>query len=42
MLGPDQKWTDAPELGSVAMAADQDTDNLCVSSGACARPASRE
>ena len=28
MLGPDQKWADAPELGSVAMVADQDTDNL--------------
>lgn len=28
MLGPDQKWSDAPELGSAAMVADQDTDNL--------------
>ena len=28
MLGPDQKWTDAPELGSAAMVADQDTDDL--------------
>jgi phenylpropionate dioxygenase-like ring-hydroxylating dioxygenase large terminal subunit len=28
MLGPDQKWGDAPELGSAAMVADQDTDNL--------------
>ena len=28
MLGPDQNWTDAPELGSAAMVADQDTDNL--------------
>jgi hypothetical protein len=28
MLGVDQKWTDAPELGSAAMIADQDTDNL--------------
>ncbi len=28
MLGPDQKWADAPELGSAAMVADQDTDNL--------------
>ena len=24
----DQKWADAPELGSAAMVADQDTDNL--------------
>jgi phenylpropionate dioxygenase-like ring-hydroxylating dioxygenase large terminal subunit len=28
MLGPDQTWSDAPELGSAAMVADQDTDNL--------------
>lgn len=28
LLGPDQKWSDAPELGSAAMVADQDTDNL--------------
>ena len=28
MLGPGQKWADAPELGSAAMVADQDTDNL--------------
>jgi phenylpropionate dioxygenase-like ring-hydroxylating dioxygenase large terminal subunit len=28
LLGPDQPWTDAPELGSAAMVADQDTDNL--------------
>jgi phenylpropionate dioxygenase-like ring-hydroxylating dioxygenase large terminal subunit len=28
MLGPDQNWSDAPELGSAAMVADQDTDNL--------------
>ena len=28
MLGIDQKWVDAPELGSAAMVADQDTDNL--------------
>jgi phenylpropionate dioxygenase-like ring-hydroxylating dioxygenase large terminal subunit len=28
MLGLDQKWADAPELGSAAMVADQDTDNL--------------
>ena len=28
MLGPDQDWKDAPELGSAAMVADQDTDNL--------------
>ena len=28
MLGPDQPWADAPELGSAAMVADQDTDNL--------------
>lgn len=28
MLGADQKWADAPELGSAAMVADQDTDNL--------------
>ncbi len=28
MLGPDQNWCDAPELGSAAMVADQDTDNL--------------
>ena len=28
VLGPDQKWSDAPELGSAAMVADQDTDNL--------------
>ena len=28
MLGPDQNWADAPELGSAAMVADQDTDNL--------------
>ena len=28
MLGIDQKWADAPELGSAAMVADQDTDNL--------------
>ena len=27
-LGPDQNWADAPELGSAAMVADQDTDNL--------------
>jgi phenylpropionate dioxygenase-like ring-hydroxylating dioxygenase large terminal subunit len=28
MLGPDQNWSGAPELGSAAMVADQDTDNL--------------
>ena len=28
MLGPDEKWADAPELGSAGMIADQDTDNL--------------
>ena len=28
LLGPDQNWCDAPELGSAAMVADQDTDNL--------------
>ena len=28
MLRPDQDWKDAPELGSAAMVADQDTDNL--------------
>jgi phenylpropionate dioxygenase-like ring-hydroxylating dioxygenase large terminal subunit len=28
MLGADQPWSDAPELGSAAMVADQDTDNL--------------
>ena len=28
LLGADQPWTDAPELGSAAMVADQDTDNL--------------
>lgn len=28
LLGPHQKWADAPELGSAAMVADQDTDNL--------------
>ena len=28
MLGPDQKWAEAPELGSAAMIVDQDTDNL--------------
>ena len=28
LLGPDQNWSDAPELGSAAMVADQDTDNL--------------
>jgi hypothetical protein len=28
MLTEDQKWSDAPELGSAAMVADQDTDNL--------------
>ena len=28
MLSADQKWADAPELGSAAMVADQDTDNL--------------
>jgi phenylpropionate dioxygenase-like ring-hydroxylating dioxygenase large terminal subunit len=28
MLGPDQNWSDAPELGSAARVADQDTDNL--------------
>jgi hypothetical protein len=28
MLGPDQPWTDAAELGSAAMIVDQDTDNL--------------
>ncbi len=28
MLGPDENWADAPELGSAAMVADQDTDNL--------------
>ena len=28
MLGPDERWADAPELGSAAMVADQDTDNL--------------
>ncbi len=27
-LTADQPWTDAPELGSAAMVADQDTDNL--------------
>ena len=28
MLGPDEPWVTAPELGSAAMVADQDTDNL--------------
>lgn len=28
MLEPHQNWADAPELGSAAMVADQDTDNL--------------
>lgn len=28
LLGPDQNWSDAPELGSAAMVADQDTDYL--------------
>ncbi|MEY4870446.1 MAG: hypothetical protein RIS11_1640, partial [Pseudomonadota bacterium] len=28
LLGPHQNWSDAPELGSAAMVADQDTDNL--------------
>ena len=28
LLRPDQDWKDAPELGSAAMVADQDTDNL--------------
>jgi Ring hydroxylating alpha subunit (catalytic domain) len=28
MLGPNQKWAEAPELGSAAMVADQDSDNL--------------
>lgn len=28
LLGPDQSWSDAPELGSAAIVADQDTDNL--------------
>ena len=28
LLGADQPWADAPELGSAAMVADQDTDNL--------------
>lgn len=28
MLGPDQDWKDAPELGSAAMVADQDSENL--------------
>jgi phenylpropionate dioxygenase-like ring-hydroxylating dioxygenase large terminal subunit len=28
LLREDQKWADAPELGSAAMVADQDTDNL--------------
>ena len=28
MLGPDEKWADAPELGSAGMIADQDTHNL--------------
>jgi phenylpropionate dioxygenase-like ring-hydroxylating dioxygenase large terminal subunit len=28
MLGENEKWADAPELGSAAMVADQDTDNL--------------
>ena len=28
MLRADQDWKDAPELGSAAMVADQDTDNL--------------
>ena len=28
MLREDQQWADAPELGSAAMVADQDTDNL--------------
>ena len=28
MLSSEQKWADAPELGSAAMVADQDTDNL--------------
>lgn len=28
MRGPDQKRADARELGSAAMVADQDTDNL--------------
>ena len=28
MLGLDETWADAPELGSAALVADQDTDNL--------------
>lgn len=28
LLGPDQTWADAPELGSAALVADQDTENL--------------
>lgn len=28
LLGPEQNWSDAPELGSAALVADQDTDNL--------------
>ena len=28
LLGPEQDWRDASELGSAAMVADQDTDNL--------------
>ena len=28
MLGEHEKWADAPELGSAAMVADQDTENL--------------
>ena len=27
-LSADQNWSDAPELGSAAMVADQDTENL--------------
>ena len=27
-LGPDEPWSNAPELGSAAMVVDQDTDNL--------------
>lgn len=27
-LGATQKWADAPELGSAAMVADHDTDNV--------------
>ena len=28
LLAPGHDWKDAPELGSAAMVADQDTDNL--------------